>query len=120
MKINRKLMLAAIVVFPVIFTNAAQAENHHISAAVRETKEAIVEGKQHMFSSFAEHTHNALDHTKEAIFDEKDPKGHLRTAKAHLVRAIKITKHTNHEHRLNKGIREAEKALIHLKVANEQ
>lgn len=120
MKTYRKFMLASIVAFPIFLTSYAQAENHHISAAVRETKEAIVEGKQHMFSSFAEHTHNALDHTKEAIFDEKDPKGHLRTAKAHLVRAIKITKHTNHESRLYKGIREAEKALIHLKVANEQ
>ena len=120
MKTYRKFMLASIVAIPVFLTSYAQAENHHISAAVRETKEAIVEGKQHMFSSFAEHTHNALDHTKEAIFDERDPKGHLRTAKAHLVRAIKITKHTNHESRLNKGIREAEKALIHLKVANEQ
>ena len=120
MKNYKKFMLALILAYSVVLTSAAHAENHHISAAVKETKEAIVEGKQHMFSSFAEHTHNALDHTKEAIFDEKDPKGHLRIAKAHLIRAIKITKHTNHETRLNKGIREAEKALINLKVANDQ
>lgn len=120
MRLYRKFLLAALVSLPVFLASQAQADNHHISAALRETKEAIVEGKQHMFSSFAEHTHNALDHTKEAIFDEKDPKGHLKTAKAHLIRAIKITKHTNHVSRLAKGIREAEKALIHLKVANEQ
>lgn len=120
MKIYRKFLLTVLVSLPIFLASQAQAENHHISAAVRETKEAIVEGKQHMISSFAEHTHNALDHTREAIFDEKDPKGHLKTAKAHLIRAIKITKHTNHTSRLAKGIREAEKALIHLKVANEQ
>ena len=110
-------MMTAIVAFPIFLTCYAQAKNHPISAAVRETKEVNVEGKQHMFSSFAEHTHNALDHTIEAIFNEKYLKGHLRTAKAHLVRAIKITKHTNHDSRLNKGIREAEKVLMHLKVA---
>ena len=98
----------------------AYAENYHISAALRETMEAIVEGKQHMFPSFSEHTHNALDHTEEAIFDEKDLKGHVKIAKSHLSKAIKITKHTNNEFRLAKGIREAEKALMHLKLANEQ
>jgi Small metal-binding protein len=117
----RNLFLISAVIVSSIFSGGyVLAESQHITAAVRETKEAIIEGKQSMFSSFSEHTHNALDHTKEAIFEEKDPKGHLRTAKAHLVKAIKITKHTNHESRLMKGVREAEKALMHLKVANEQ
>jgi len=97
----------------------ALASNHHITAAVRETKEAIHEGKQHMFSSFAEHTHNALDHAREASVSG-DPKGHLKMAIHHLRDALKVAKRTHHVSRLEAGVRHAEKALIHLKVAAEQ
>jgi len=110
------IVFCAVAIFSPV---CASAENRHITAAVTETKEAIVEGKQRLSSSFAEHSYNALDHAKEAIASGYDPKGHVKTAVKHLRSALKLAKGTHHSHRLAKGIREAEKALIHLKVANE-
>lgn len=95
----------------------AHAENQHVAAAVKETREAIHEGKQQLFSSFAEHTHNALDHAREAAAGGFDPRKHVTTAIGHLRDALKITKHTHSVRRLEAGIRHAERALIHLKVA---
>lgn len=98
-------------------TGAARAENAHVAAAVRETREAIHEGKQHMFSSFVEHSHNALDHAREAVAGGFDPRNHVTMAVKHLRDALKVTKHTHSVARLEKGIHHAERALIHLKVA---
>jgi hypothetical protein len=97
----------------------ALAENRHVAAAVRETKEAIHEGKQQMFSSFVEHTHNALDHAKEAAAGGFNPRGHVDMAITHLRQALKTAKRTHHAARLDAGIRHAQRALIHLKVAAE-
>jgi putative intracellular protease/amidase len=114
-KLSALAFCAAIAISPV----GALAENRHVTAAVNETKEAIVEGKQDLYSSFSEHASNALDHAKEAIASGYDPRGHVKTAAKHLQSGLKIAKGTHHAHRLAKGIREAERALIHLKVANE-
>jgi 3-hydroxyisobutyrate dehydrogenase-like beta-hydroxyacid dehydrogenase len=114
-KLCASIFCAAFVLSPF----GASAENRHITAAVSEAKEAIAEGRQHLYSSFSEHTYNALDHAKEAIASGYDPKGHVKTAVKHLRSALKIAKGTHHSQRLAKGIRETEKALIHLKVANE-
>lgn len=93
----------------------AQSQSEHLTQAIDETKEAIKEGKRHMASSFAEHAHNAWDHAKAA--SGKDPKGHIKTAMSHLSQALKTAKRTHHANRLAKGVRHAETALIHLKVA---
>lgn len=95
----------------------ALAENQHVAAAVRETKEAIHEGKQQMFSSFVEHTHNALDHAKAAAAEGFNPRGHVDMAVTHLRQALKTAKRTHHASRLEAGIRHAQRALVHLKVA---
>lgn len=117
--INRRTALAALGVGLALFAapRAAMAENRHIDAAVRETREAIHEGRQHMFSSFAEHTHNALDHAREAVAAGFDPRGHVSMAVKHLRDALKVAKRTHHVHRLEAGVRHAERALVHLKVA---
>lgn len=119
--IHRRDIFAAVLGLAVIAAPAvAFAGNPHVEAAVRETKEAIHEGKQHMFSSFVEHTHNALDHAREAHAQGVDPKKHVSTAIRHLRDALKVAKHTQSTHRLNSGIQHAERALVHLKVvANE-
>jgi Small metal-binding protein len=96
----------------------ASAENAHVTAAIKETREAVVEGRQQLYSSFIEHTANALDHAREAIASGHNPRGHVKVAADHLRGAMKIAKGTHHAHRLGKGVREAEKALIHLKAAN--
>lgn len=96
---------------------AAMAENRHVDAAVRETREAIHEGRQQMFSSFAEHTHNALDHAREALAEGYNPRGHVDMAVKHLRDALKVAKRTHSVSRLQKGVHHAERALIHLKVA---
>ena len=96
----------------------ASAENEHVTAAIKETHEAVVEGRQQLYSSFIEHATNALDHAKEAIASGHNPKGHVKVAADHLRSAVKIAKGTHHARRLAKGVREAEKALIHLKAAN--
>lgn len=95
----------------------ALAENQHVAAAVRETKEAIHEGRQHLFSSFAEHAHNALDHAREAAAGGFDPRKHVTMAIGHLRDALKVAKRTHSVRRLEAGIHHAERALIHLKVA---
>lgn len=120
--INRRLMFAALglgLALAVAPGAAFASSHHHISKAIAETKEAIHEGKQHMFSSFSEHTHNALDHAREAVAAGHDPKGHVTTAISHLRKALKVAKRTHHVSRLERGIRHAETALIHLKVAAE-
>lgn len=96
---------------------AARAENEHVAAAVRETREAIHEGRQRLFSSFAEHAHNALDHAREAVAGGFDPRKHVTMAVGHLRDALKIAKRTHSARRLEAGVRHAERALIHLKVA---
>ncbi|WP_051134164.1 small metal-binding protein SmbP [Methylocystis sp. ATCC 49242] len=119
--INRRLVFAALGLgFALALApRAALAGNHHVTQAVAETREAIHEGKQHMFSSFAEHTHNALDHAREAVAGGFDPKGHVKMAITHLRQAIKTAKRTHDAKRLAAGVRHAERALIHLKVAAE-
>jgi hypothetical protein len=52
----------------------ASAENEHVTAAIKETHEAVVEGRQQLYSSFIEHATNALDHAKEAIASGHNPK----------------------------------------------
>jgi hypothetical protein len=118
---NRRLALATLClgVTLALTPRLALAENHHVAAAVRETKEAIHEGRQRMFSSFAEHTHNALDHAKEAVAGGYNPRGHVDMAITHLRQALKTAKRTHHAARLEAGIHHAERALIHLKVAAE-
>lgn len=116
--ICRRDLFAAVLGLAVIAAPAAAfAGNPHVEAAVRETKEAIHEGKQHMFSSFAEHTHNALDHAREALAQGVDPRKHVSTAVTHLRDALKVAKRTHSTHRLGVGISHAERALTHLKVA---
>ncbi|PPD46238.1 MAG: hypothetical protein CTY15_02415 [Methylocystis sp.] len=119
--INRRVTFAALGLGLALLAapQVALASNHHILAALRETKEAIHEGRQHMFSSFAEHTHNALDHAREAVAENADPKGHVSMAVTHLRQALKTAKRTHHVNRLEAGVRHAERALIHLKVAAE-
>jgi hypothetical protein len=95
----------------------AQSHSEHLTQAIEETKEAIKEGKQHMASSFAEHAHNAWDHAKAA--SGEDPKGHIKTAMKHLSQGLKTAKRTHHASRIDKGVRHAETALIHLKAANQ-
>lgn len=96
-------------------TARAQSNHEHLTSAVAETREAIHEGKQGMFSSFAEHSHNALDHA--TAVTGPDPNNHVKLAVDHLRQAIKIAKRTHHASRLAKGVHHAERALIHLKVA---
>lgn len=108
-------VMAAMLVTPHIAF--AQSRSEHLTRAIEETKEAIKEGKQNMASSFAEHAHNAWDHAKAA--SSEDPKGHVKTAMKHLSQALKTAKRTHHASRLAKGVRHAEIALIHLKVADQ-
>lgn len=93
----------------------AQSQSEHLTQAIEETQEAIREGKRHMPSSFAEHAHNAWDHAKAA--SAEDPKGHIKTAMKHLSRGLKMAKRTHHANRVARGVREAERALVHLKAA---
>ncbi|MGJ0622035.1 MAG: small metal-binding protein SmbP [Methylocystis sp.] len=95
----------------------AQSRSEHLTQAIEETNEAIKEGKQHNASSFAEHAHNAWDHAKAA--SGEDPKGHIKTAMKHLSQGLKTAKRTHHASRIAKGVGHAEKALIHLKAANQ-
>lgn len=106
-------LAAAIALTPL--TARAQSSHVHLTKAVAETREAIHEGRQHMFSSFAEHTHNALDHA--TAVTGPDPNDHVGLAVSHLRQALKVAKRTHHVSRLEKGIHHAERALIHLKVA---
>lgn len=96
----------------------AQAQGDHLTQAIEELKEAIHEGKQQMYSSFAEHTHNAYDHAK--AYTGEDPKGHVKSALASMKQAMKVAKRTHHASRLAKGVAHAERALVHLKVAANQ
>jgi hypothetical protein len=117
--INRRIAFAALGLGLAFLCapQAALAGNHHIDAAVRETKEAIHEGRQQMFSSFAEHTHNALDHAREALAAGFNPKGHVDVAVKNLRDALKVAKRTHSVARLERGLNHAERALMHLKVA---
>jgi hypothetical protein len=117
--IERRKFVAALGIGTAILAapSTARASNRHVDAAVRETKEAIHEGKQNMFSSFQEHTHNALDHARAAIAGGFNPKGHIEMAVKNLRDAIKVSKRSHSARRLEMGVRYAERALIHLKVA---
>lgn len=116
--IGRRTMVAAIgagLLLALSPVSASARGGGHLAAAINELKEGVHEGKQHMFSSFANHVHNAYDHAGAAA--GHDPRGHIKIAREHMRAALRVAKRTHSVRRLQAGIRDAERALIHLKAA---
>jgi hypothetical protein len=88
------------------------ARSAHISQAINELHEGIIEGRKGMASSFAEHMHNALDHTQAANKEKFDHRNVV--AINEIKKALKIAKGTGHNDRLQKGVSRALIALYEI------
>ncbi|MBU3888521.1 small metal-binding protein SmbP [Methylosinus sp. KRF6] len=114
--ITRRSMIAVSALWLALFA-APQASlaAEHLTQTIRETTEAIQEGRSGYSTSLVEHATNALDHARAAQKAKADP--HIKTGIRHLQKAIRTAKGTHSGPRTAVAVRHAEAALTHFQSA---
>jgi hypothetical protein len=87
----------------------------HLTQTIRETTEAIQEGRSGYSASLVEHATNALDHAKAAQRVKANP--HVETGIRHLQKAIRTARGTHGGPGAAVAVRHAEAALTQFQAA---
>lgn len=95
-----------------VLARPAAADPNYLEEAIAETQAAIEAGKQLQAGSFVEHAEDAIDRARSAVW--QTPVDPIRKGIKYLRKAVKLSKGTSSDKRLDKATEQAELALQQL------